>query len=467
MVAGMFYPSNPSELAKQLAGFFSRAKKRVLPGQVKAIIAPHAGYMYSGQIAADAYKQIEGEQYDVVVVVAPFHGFFKGVSVYSGGGYQTPLGVVEIDRKLSREMSEKHPDVFASTVGHTGSGGQGEHSLEVQLPFLQTVLGKFRLIAMIMGDQEESSIRATSEALTAVLKDKNTLLVASTDLSHFYAEKEARRLDKNFEDAVASFETGKIIEVVTHGRAEACGFGPVAATIEAQRRIGGQKVDIISYNTSGAVTGDFDEVVGYLSAVVTGPKVEKKRPAAMGTPARKKATGYSETEMEYLHEVVREAIEARARNEKYERPPTPSPKLDAKRGVFVTIIKNSVLRGCIGLVQARQPLADAVEDMAVAAAFEDPRFPRVDESELPELEYEISVMMPLSLVTDLTEIVVGRDGLMVKLDMHSGLLLPQVATENKWNRMTFLEQTCLKAGLSKSSYRDKRAQVYKFSVEKF
>ena len=125
MVAGSFYPGNPIDLSKQLAEFFSRAKRRPLGGPVRAIIAPHAGYIYSGQIAAEAYKQIEGEQYDTVVVVAPFHGYFKGVSVYSGGAYQTPLGVVEIDRELTARISEKHPTVYASTVGHTGSGGRG------------------------------------------------------------------------------------------------------------------------------------------------------------------------------------------------------------------------------------------------------------------------------------------------------------------------------------------------------
>ena len=122
MVAGSFYPANPIELSKQIAELFSRAKKHDLDGPVRAIVAPHAGYMYSGQVAADAFKQIEGEQYDAVIVLAPFHGFFKGVSVYSGDGYQTPLGVVEIDRRLSDQIAQKHPDVYASTAGHTEIG---------------------------------------------------------------------------------------------------------------------------------------------------------------------------------------------------------------------------------------------------------------------------------------------------------------------------------------------------------
>jgi AmmeMemoRadiSam system protein B/AmmeMemoRadiSam system protein A len=467
MVAGMFYPSNPVDLAKQIAEMFSRAKKRILPGPVRAIVAPHAGYMYSGQIAADVYKQIEGEQFDTVVVVAPFHGFFKGVSVYSGGGYQTPLGVVEIDRKLSAMMSEKHPTVYSSTVGHTGSGGRGEHSLEVQLPFLQTVLGRFKMVAMIMGDQEESTIRATTEVLSASLKEKNVLLVASTDMSHYHPEKEARKLDKTFETALASFDSSRIINVVTSGKCEACGYGPVTAIVEAMKRLGGQEVEIISYDTSGSTTGDFSEVVGYLGAVITGKKVAPKKPAVIGTPKAKKRYGYNKEEKEYLLNLARLVVESKARGQKPEIPENPSPYLEEKRGAFVTLTKRGMLRGCIGLVQARDPLIDTIENMAVAAAFEDPRFPQVKEDELADLEYEISVMSPLSLVTDISTIVVGRDGLMIKLDLHSGLLLPQVATENHWDRITFLGQTCLKAGLSKNSYKDKQAKIYKFTVEKF
>lgn len=467
MVAGMFYPSNPVELSKQLAEFFSKAPKRQFGEHVKAIVAPHAGYMYSGQLAANAYKQIEGEEYDVVAVVAPHHGFFKGVSVYSGGGYQTPLGVVEIDSELSTEISERHPDVYASTVGHVGSGGQGEHSLEVQLPFLQAVLGKFKLIAIVMGDQEESSIRATAEVLSASLKNKNALMVASTDMSHFYPVKEANRLDKNFEDALKSFDTNKIIRTISNGNAEACGYGPVAAVVEAQKRIGGQSVEIIGYGTSGEMTGDFSEVVGYLSAVIIGKKDEPKKSELMGTPKVLPKLAYTEQERTYLLELAHSVIETTASGQKAEVPLPPTAKLEKKRGAFVTLNKNGRLRGCIGLVQARQPLFQAIAEMAHAAAFEDPRFPPVTAEEVPQLELEISVMSPLVLVTDIDEILVGRDGLLIRMDTHSGLLLPQVATENKWDQMTFLEQTCLKAGLPKNSFKEKHAQIYKFTVDKF
>ncbi len=467
MVAGAFYPADPGELTRQLAQLFSRAEKRPVAGSIRAIIAPHAGYIYSGQIAADAYKQIEGEQFDTVVIIAPFHGFFKGVSVYSGDGYQTPLGTVEIDKNLSAKMAEKHPNVYLSTIGHTGTGGRGEHSLEVHIPFLQLVLGKFKLVAMVMGDQEESTIRAAAEVMAATLKNRNALIVASTDMSHFYPESQARKLDKAFEDALASYDTNRIIDVVARQQAEACGFGPVASVVEATRRIGGEQVEIISYGNSGATTGDFNEVVGYLSALITGKQAVAPKPKTASAYASLKAPEYSSEEKRFMKDLAASIVTAHARGEEYRLPAPISHRLEEKRGVFVTITSRGHLRGCIGLVQARKRLIDAIADMAVSAAFEDPRFPSITESELENLEFEISILSPLALVTDITAIKVGRDGLMIRLDTHSGLLLPQVAVEYHWDRTTFLEQTCLKAGLPKNSYLDKRAQIYSFKVEKF
>lgn len=467
MVAGTFYPANPSALAKQLAELFAVAERRTFAGPIRAIIAPHAGYIYSGQVAANAYKQIEGEQYDAVVVIAPLHGFFKGVSVYSGDAYETPLGPIEIDRKLSAAMSGKHPAVFASTVGHTGSGGRGEHSLEVQLPFLQIVLGKFRLVAMVMGDQEESTIRAASEVLSATLKGTNTLMVASSDLSHFHAEKEARHMDKRFENALAAYDVERMIDVVTSGASEACGIGPIAAVVEATRRLGGQNVEIISYDTSAKTTGDFTDVVGYLSAVVIGRKEIPKPLPAVGSQMKKKAEGYTDEERQFLRDLARKAVEAGIAGKRLEIPTPPTPRLEEKRGVFVTLTQRGSLRGCIGLVTAKKRLFEAVAEMAQAAAFDDPRFNHITERELAELEYEISVLSPLVKVDDVNDIVVGRDGLMIKLDLHSGLLLPQVATEFGWDRTAFLEQTCLKAGLPKHTYQNPRAEIYKFTVDRF
>ncbi len=467
-VAGTFYPADPIRLTKQIAGFFAEAEKATLKGRPIAVIAPHAGYTYSGKTAALAYKQLEGQSYDVVVVIAPSHTvFFQGASVYGGGAYQTPIGVIEVDKELSEAIADINPSVYLSNKGHTGGSVRGEHSLEVQLPLLQQVLGKFKLVAIVMGDQEEETCSALGEVLASALDDRNSLIVASTDLSHFHSEKEARTLDGNIRKAIEKFNPDMLLSILSSGRGEACGGGPVAATMVAARRLGGEEMVVTGYTTSGETTGDFSEVVGYLSAVVVSSKEVKKRAAAIGTPVKKRDMSLTDDDKTYLLNLTREAIRARLNNESIRKEEPPSRILKENRGAFVTIKIRGMLRGCIGLIRAARPLYETIIDMAQAAAFDDPRFAPLTSDEFENIEIEISALSPLLRVEDLREVRVGRDGLMLVLGSHSGLLLPQVATEYNWDRTTFLEQTCLKAGLPKNSYREKEAQIYRFTADVF
>jgi len=467
-VAGAFYPADPIQLTKDIAGYFAEAEKVATKGRPIAVIAPHAGYMYSGQTAAQAYKQLEGQHYDVVVVIAPSHTvFFQGASVYGGGAYQTPIGVVEIDRELSEAIADINPSVYRSNKGHTGGSVRGEHSLEVQLPFLQQVLGKFKLVAIVMGDQEEATCSALGEVLASALANKNSLIVASTDLSHFHSDKEARNLDGNIRKAVERFNPEMLLSVISSGRGEACGGGPVAAAMTAARRLGGEDMVVTGYTTSGESTGDFSEVVGYLSAVIVSSKEVKIRDVALGSPARMKDANLTKDDKRYLLDLARSSIEAQLNKKPLQPKEPPSRILKEKRGAFVTIKIRGMLRGCIGLIRAAKPLYETIIEMALAAAFDDPRFAPLTPDEFDNIEIEISALSPLTRVENLEEIKVGRDGLMIVLGSHSGLLLPQVATEYGWKRTEFLEQTCLKAGLPKNSYKDKEAKVYRFSADVF
>ncbi len=467
-VAGAFYPANPVQLTKQIATFFAEAEKLSLKGRPIAAIAPHAGYMYSGRTAARAYKQLEGQSYDVVVVIAPSHTvFFQGASVYSGGAYQTPIGVADIDRDLSEAIAGINPSVYLSNKGHTGGSVRGEHSLEVQLPFLQQVLGSFKLVAIVMGDQEEATCVGLGEVLASALEGKNSLIVASTDLSHFHPEKEARALDGNILKAIEKFNPEMLLSILSSGRGEACGGGPVAATMMAARRLGGEEMLVTGYTTSGETTGDFSEVVGYLSAVVVSSRELKTKDATMGAPAKIKDLSLTDKDKTYLLDLARRSIQARLNNEPIPKEEPPSRILKENRGAFVTIKIRGMLRGCIGLIRAARPLYETIIEMAQAAAFDDPRFAPLNSDEFENIEIEISALSPLVRVEDLEEIKVGRDGLMIVFGSHSGLLLPQVATEYNWGRTTFLEQTCLKAGLPKNSYKEKEAQVYRFTADVF
>lgn len=445
---------------------FAAVPKASTVGQARALIVPHAGYPYSGKTAAAAYKLIGGEQFDAVVVISPSHRvFFKGAAVFDGDGYATPLGTVPIDKGLSKLLGQLHPAVYLSPMGHASGSTRGEHALEVQLPFLQVVLGKFRLVAIVMGDQEEDTINAVAEVLSAGLKDRNVLLVASTDLSHFYSIKKAERLDRAVRAAVEAYDPEGLIEVLESGRGEACGGGIVAAVLKASKRLFGGEIQIIDYTTSAEATGDADEVVGYMSAVI----VAERRPeiAEESTPVRgpKQAFSLSAEQKQQLRQVALDSIRAQIADRSYVPPNVEG--ITEERGVFVTITMGGELRGCIGVVRARTPLPEAVAEMAAAAATDDPRFAPLSDDELEFISIEISVLSPLKRMHDFDRIVPGRDGLMIKLDLHSGLLLPQVATDNGWDAPTFLEQTCLKAGLPKNSYKDKRAEVYSFTADVF
>ncbi len=468
-VAGMFYPGNAVELTKSIALLYSEVDKVALSGRPMAIIAPHAGYPYSGRIAAKAYKLLEGEEYDNVVIVSPSHTvFFQGASVYGGDGYQTPLGVVEINQDLSHKMANIHPSVYLSNMGHATGGSRGEHSLEVHLPFLQIVLGtKFKLVAIVMGDQEPESVSAVAEVLASTLKGTNTLLVASTDLSHFHPEKVARKLDYAVQAAIEKYDSDLLRETLESGQGEACGGGPVAAVMQATKRLGGSEVRFLDYNTSGATTGQFDEVVGYLSAaIIGGSKVRIAPKAEIGAhPAKPTGDDFTDDDKQLLKKIANDAIVHQLENRRY-TPPVRD-QLEIRRGVFVTIYVGDELNGCMGQVRGRDPLNQSVAELAVAAAFEDPRFEPLTMADLPAMKIEISLLSRLERVKDFRDIVVGRDGLMIRLDMHSGLLLPKVATEHKWNATTFLEQVCLKAGLPKNAYKDKLAEIYKFSADVF
>jgi len=468
-VAGTFYPSSAVELAKSIATMFSEVEKVSLERRPMGLISPHAGYPYSGRVAAKAYKLLEGEEFETVVIVSPSHTvFFKGSSVFGGEGYQTPLGVVETDTELTDRIASINPaSVYVSNMGHATGATRGEHALEVQLPFLQVVLGKFKLVAIVMGDQEQDSINALGETLAAALRGTNTLMVASTDLSHFHSEDEARRLDHAAQETIERFDVDGLSKALRSGKAEACGGGPVGAVMFACKRLGGSRVQFLDYSTSGATTGDFDEVVGYLSvAIVAGEEAKIVKTVLGATQARpgEKKELTDEGRQELLG-IVRDAIRAKLDGKTYV--PTQHPNLEQNKGLFVTLKIDGALRGCIGQIRGAGPLYKTVGEMAVAAAFDDPRFPQLTESEFDKLEYEISVLSPLERVRDFKEIKIGRDGLLIRLDIHSGLLLPQVAAEYDWSVTELLEQTCLKAGLPKNGYKDKLAEVYKFSADVF
>lgn len=263
-VSGMFYPGNPSALRKAVDTYLHDAPvpDDIVNENIKAVIVPHAGYIYSGQTAAYAYNAIKERKYDAVVIVGPSHRkYFRGISVYPGTAYRTPLGDVSLDTELRDDMIDENENIVLSDEGHTD-----EHSIEVQLPFLQIVLGDFQFVPVVMGDQSRAYVEKLARKLDEVVHRKNVLLIASTDLSHYYPYESAVSIDRGVIDSVNRYDHEELMHRLEQRHVEACGGGPMVAVMQAAKLLGGRKSTVLHYCNSGDVSGDKSAVVGYLAA---------------------------------------------------------------------------------------------------------------------------------------------------------------------------------------------------------
>ena len=261
VIAGSWYPGSRAELERMVDGFLVNVEEDRVEGQLIGLIAPHAGYIYSGQVAAYAYKQPEGEAFDEVAVISPIHRTYIGpFAVTAHRYYETPLGLVEVDAELVEAVGRE--------VGLQHVSRDEEHSLEIQLPFLQRVLGEFKLLPIMMGDQAWGTEQALGRALAKVLKDRKALLVASTDLSHFYDYDTAVSLDRVVLKHIDAFDPEGLARDLAARRCEACGGGPVVTVMLAARALGADRARVLQYANSGDVTGDRWRVVGYAAGAL-------------------------------------------------------------------------------------------------------------------------------------------------------------------------------------------------------
>ena len=278
-IAGSWYPGKPEVLRKMIEAFLKEAVVPKFEGQPVGVIVPHAGYIYSGLTAAHAFKALQGMQFTRVIIISPSHQPYHQPLLTTGhDAYATPLGLVPVDHKalgkLNKLLSEDGGLELASVRRDQ------EHSLEIQLPFLQTILLEdFWLVPLMMVDQSAALVRLLSAALVKLIRsfppEESTLMVASSDLSHFYSERVANRLDGNLAQAVKAFDLDAFYRHKQHGEMEACGFAPIATVLQTSHLLGADQVTVADYRTSAAVTGDKTSVVGYLSAVISTGKAAK------------------------------------------------------------------------------------------------------------------------------------------------------------------------------------------------
>jgi hypothetical protein len=460
-VAGGFYPADPKELTAMIDNLLAHATAPPITDPILAVVAPHAGYQYSGPVAAYTYAELKGRKFSRVVVIAPSHFEpFDFTSIFDGDAYATPLGTVPVDKTFAAQLAKMGPSMRLSGLGHTPTANGTEHALEVELPWLQRVLGDFQLVPIVMGDQSYDSSRALGVALAKMIQGTNgTLILASSDLSHYHTYDEAVAIDHKTLNALEAWDYFSMSQNFETRVWEACGGAPIVAAMIAAERMGANQAILLKYANSGDTTGDHSRVVGYSAWALV--KTQNQR-------AAQPQFSLGNHEKSELLALARKSVEYAVKEKKAYEPAAPSNEsLSQERGAFVTLKKSGELRGCIGYTSAMKPLYMTVRDTATLAALRDPRFTPVSASELGQLDYEISVLSPLRRVRDIHEIKVGEHGLLMKNGSYEGLLLPQVPVEQKWDRQTFLEETCAKAGMPANCWKDENTDIFMFTAVVF
>ncbi len=446
-VAGAFYPAEPQKLRADVRGMlskFSETNFNVQSGRLITLISPHAGYVYSGAVAASGYRQLDGKSYKTVVIIGSSHKeSYKGAAVLARGSLATPLGNVPIDEKAVRALIDEKVGVRVFPKAF-----EKEHSLEVQLPFLQEVLRPgFKVVPILMGLTDQAVFEHLAAGLARLSAREDVLIIASTDLSHYHSYETALKKDKKIIDALRRLSVRESTRLIRSGKSEMCGADAVLIALEAARRVGANRAELFSSLNSGDVTGDHSRVVGYASiGLFNDPLTEDNRRELLRI-ARDTITSFVMDGTVPKHEVS-------------------DPRFMADGAVFVTINKQGRLRGCIGDVQPTRSLLESVVGNAVRASSSDPRFPPMTPEELGQMELEISILSHLTPVAHVDEIEVGRHGLLIRKGARSGLLLPQVPIQQGWDKDTFLKQLCAKAGLQPGSCRQ-GATIYRFTADVF
>ncbi len=449
-VAGGFYSADSKELSDSIDNLEASTGPVPTNHKVLIAIAPHAGYPYSGPVAAYTFKAIARNHYKTVIVIGPSHFFpFEGISVWPKGGFKTPLGVIPVDEDFAQALLKESPE-FRSLPNVF----EREHSVEVELPFLQKTFKDFKIVPILMGDPDPRVCRDLAVALNKLIGTRDDVLILiSSDMSHYYTYDVANSMDALTLNAIKAIDPEKFFEGCISRKMEMCGFVPVTTALIYAKLRGITQVEVLKHANSGDTSGDKSRVVGYGSVIFYQDRA---------------ADVLSVTEKNELLKIARGSVESFVKTGKAPQVKAMDARLAQVQGAFVTITKKGVLRGCIGNIIGQEPLYETVRDMAVAAASQDPRFPALKAGELKDIAIEVSVLSQPRRVKDASEIELGKDGVIVSANGHQGVFLPQVATETGWSKEEFLSQLCSqKAGLPPDAWKDPDTALYVFNADVF
>lgn len=489
-VAGRFYPGNEIALKDQINTFLKNVPKQTLKGRPIALISPHAGYQYSGQVAAYGYNAIKDCGFNRVIILAFKHFMakrFRGASILTVENFKTPLGLIPVDLEACNQLlnypassSQKPAQKSLKLFGTFEDAYQEEHSLETQLPFLQMTLGAFKIVPIMVGILIEDDFEKVTNAIRPLLDDK-TIVVVSSDFTHYGEGYSYVPFKKDIENNIRNLDYGAIDRILSRDfdgirnyRREtginACGMIPIQLLLKLlPDNVSGE---ILKYDTSGHQSNNFSYSVSYASILFTKPDETKA-----GFLAPKKET--LATDQLLLTSNEKTLLLSLARNtlETYTRTGNP-PKLDQankrltlklkeKYGVFVTLKKHGELRGCIGHILPRAPLFQGVIENTINSSSRDGRFNPVDTHEVSDITIEISVLSVPKRIPEADNFVVGKEGILIRKGPYSAVFLPQVAVEQGWDRAETLCHLCQKAGLPRDAWKEDDMEFYVFTADVF
>ncbi len=431
-VAGRFYPDSPVELRAMLA---TMVDDKIIREEIIGLVSPHAGYIYSGSVAGATISRIKMK--DTFIILGPNHtGLGKTFSIMIEGTWRTPLGDVEIDSELARRILESSAYLEEDYDAH-----RLEHSIEVQLPFLQYFKNDIRLVPIVLAHADGDAYKEIGKAMAKAIKDlkREAVIIASSDMTHYESQTSAQEKDNQAIDAMLALDDDKLIEKVEEMNISMCGYAPVVSLITAVKELGAKKAELVKYQTSGDITGDYSSVVGYAGLIFKNYRISQ------------------------IAKLAKEAVETFIRDGNIIPPPVKlSAEMEKRAGVFVSLHKSGQLRGCIGTFEAAQEnVAREIIANAVSSATRDPRFPPVAVSELEGLEYSVDVLTKPVPVKDKNKLNPKKHGLIVECDFRRGLLLPDLEGVGTVGRQ--IDICCQKAGIAP----DETIHLYCFRVKRY
>ncbi len=428
-VAGQFYPGTAEELRAAIDGLVD---KEVVKEEVIGLVSPHAGYIYSGPVAGATISRIKFR--DTFIVIGPNHtGMGKPFSIMTEGAWQTPLGEVAIDSELARQIRDDSSHLEEDTAAH-----QNEHSVEVQIPFLQYFKPDVKIVPIVLASASADVLKEIGREIAGAVSrlKRPVVILASSDMTHYEPQAAAAEKDRQAIGAILDMDEDKLLERVAGLGISMCGYVPVVAMMAAARELGAGTAELVKYQTSGDISGDYGRVVGYAGIILKGTSP--------------------------LAELARKAVEGYIRYGKNYKPAELTPEMAEKAGVFVCLKRSGQLRGCIGTFEpCRDNVAGETVENAISSATRDPRFPPVTPEELDDLTYSVDILGQPEPVAGIDQLDVKRYGVIVEAGPRRGLLLPDLeGVDSPQQQIAICRQ---KAGIGP----DEPVKLYRFEVRRY